>query len=230
MTKVYKYEDGTALRFFYDTAKNNYQSEQHGRAVFDKTLKVEVLAPGSKESIPVFTCITWVTQGYDEEGTPIVKEKRNETYCERYRRQLLAFVEDSDDPEMQGTSIDGWGGLDITLVETLKEAKVYTVEALANIPDSKLQALGPGIRSLRTRAQTWLTESKGGAGMSALAARVTELEEEQERTAELVQSAEAIAKENAELKQQVESLKADLALADQAPAPAPTRTAGKTKV
>lgn len=177
MTKVYKHEDNSAIRFFYDTEKNNYQSEQQGRPVYDKILCVEVLQAGSKESIPVFNIIKWVSKGDGED--PV--EKRDEVRCERYKRALKAFLEDEDDPDLMGTPIDTWPALDVAMVATCREAKIYTVEALSTLSDTKLGVLGMGGRALRERAKAFLEASKGNSQSEALAARVAAVEAENER-------------------------------------------------
>lgn len=192
MTKVYKYvdpngEEGTALRFFYDTVKNEFQSAQQSRPIFDKVLRVEVICAGSKESIPVFEITRWITTGEaDEEGTVPIKERKNEQLHDRYKKQLDAFLTDSDDPDMVGTPIEAWTAIDVTLAASCKEAKIYTVEALANLPDGRLNALGMGARGLRERARAFLDASKGNAGNEALAGRVAALEAENERLQQII--------------------------------------------
>lgn len=171
---LFKTDDGAALRFYYDTAKNNAKSEKSGRAVYDKVLLVEVITPGSKESCPVFTLERYTGEG-EEALVPIFKDVER---CERYGRQMAAFKSQSEDADMIGTPIDKWPSIDIHISAALKEARVFTVEALASLPDSRLGALGQGSGSLRARAKAFLEAAKGNAPAEALAARNVVLEGE----------------------------------------------------
>lgn len=163
---LYKTDDGAALRFFYDTDKNNFQSEKQGRPVYDKVLFVEVITPGSKESSPVFTLERWSGDGESAKRPVFTDEER----CKRYSRQIEAFKGDIKDVDMIGTPIDKWPSVDIHIAASLRESRVYTVEALASLPDSRLGALGPGALSLRERAKAYLEQAKNNAPSEALAA------------------------------------------------------------
>lgn len=218
--KLYKTDDGSALRFFYSTAVNNGASERCARPIHDRTLMVEVLAPGSKDSIPHFELKRWINSGESEEDgtTKVSKVKENAVLLERWRRQIDAFLADRDDPDMIGTPLEAWPSIDTEQVAALKDARIYTVEALAALPDSRFDRVGPGARTLVARAKAFLDAAKGNAPIEALAARVKDLEEENARLQNLGND-DALAARVAELEEalkakdeEVAALKLDLEL------------------
>ena len=217
--KLYKFDDGAALRFFYSTAKNNGQSERCGRPVFDRVLMVEVISPGSKDSIPHFEVRRWVNSGDNEaiSGDPIVSTiKENKTLVERYARQLEAFLGDRDDPNMMGTALEAWPGIDVETIAALKEARIYTVEGLANLSEGKFSSVGPGARSLVARAKAFLEAAKGNAPFEAQATVIANLQEEVERLTGMVKdigSSEELVARIKELEEENASLKLDMELA-----------------
>jgi hypothetical protein len=173
--KLYKTEDNTALRFWWDTNKNNFQSEKLGRPVYNKVLLVEVINPGAASS----TVVHELVREFDEE-TKIVPVRREPMYS-KYKRQIEAFLSDSDDPDLIGTPLDAWPALDVAMVASLKESRIYTVEGLASLSDGKLGLLGMGGRALRDKAKAFLEVSAGNAPTERLAGELSRANEEIER-------------------------------------------------
>lgn len=183
--RMYKSEDGAALRFFYGTERNDFQSTQKGRAVHDKVLYVEIITPGSRESTPVME----VRRVFDDELK--IDDLENGIAYERYSRQIKAFLSDSDDPDLIGTPIEAWPAADVALVATLREGRIYTVEALANLPEDKLRLVGMNGRELREKAKAFLAAASGNAQTEAQAARIVQLEAEVEDLKEKLRVSDA---------------------------------------
>jgi hypothetical protein len=178
----YKTADGAALRIWRDTAQNRFLSEKLGRPIFDEVIFVEVIAPGSGNSTPVFE----LERTFDENmGHP--DPLRGAKY-----EELKQFVEDfkkaetgGGDGALSGTPLEQWPEMNRSLVATLKAQGVYTVDALASLPDGKLTIVGPDGRTWREKAKAYLENAKDGAYATELAAKLenlmTELSAGQER-------------------------------------------------
>lgn len=170
--KLYKAEDGSALRFFWKTDRNNFQSEQHNRPVHDNVLYVEVYTPGSRESSPVHE----VLRKFDKDTE--LPDVLNVAIHERYPAQIKAFLENDDSADLTGTPLESVTFLEAGMIASLKESKIFTVEGLAALPDEKLRVLGLGGRTLRDQAKAFLETAKGGEGTAKLAAEVNDLKDQ----------------------------------------------------
>jgi hypothetical protein len=180
----YKTEDGAALRIWRDSLQNNFLTEREGRPIFDEVILCEVIAPGSRDSTPVFE----VERKYHElmgiaDAAQGAKYAAFRQYIEDFKRG------ETTDASLAGTPLTQWPELNRSLVATLRAADVYTVEALANLPDTKLTIVGPDGRTWRAKAAAYITNAKNGAYATELAARVealaTQLADEQSRSAAL---------------------------------------------
>lgn len=171
----YKTADGAALRIWRDTAQNRFLTEKFGRPIFDEVILVEVIAPGSGNSTPVFE----LERTFDENmGHP--EPLRGAKY-----EELKQFIEDFKktengvgDGSLSGTPLEQWSEMTRSLVATLKAQGVYTVDALAALPDGKLNVVGPDGRTWREKAKAYLENAKGGAYATELAAKVENLSTE----------------------------------------------------
>jgi hypothetical protein len=63
----------------------------------------------------------------------------------------------------------------VALVATAQAAGIYTVEALAALPDTRFAAFGPGARSLVEQAKAFCEAAAGNAPTEALAAENEQL-------------------------------------------------------
>lgn len=94
----------------------------------------------------------------------------------RFARQWMAFQAKQEQP-LEGTPLEQWPPLSRAQVLELKAVHVHTVEHLAGVPDSSLHNLGMGGRDLRARAQAWLKDATAGAAAGALAVENAELKD-----------------------------------------------------
>jgi hypothetical protein len=195
--QLYKAEDGAALRFYTKPIKNNFQSEKHGRMIFDTGLFVEVITPGSTESLPEFLCETTFC---DEMNIP---PKRTDYYL-RFRQQIEAYKEQTGAYALSGLPLTEWTQIDVGTAATLRACGVHTVEQLAEVSDSNLHNLGIGGRTLREKAKGWLTSRDFGIPSAQMSTQLSELRVENER----------LLAEN-------QAIKAQLAARPETPAPEP---------
>ena len=150
--------DGTILRFFYDTAKNEAASAAEGRPIFDNVLFVDVITPGQKASTPRFEIERiWAEQSIKALNLP-TSSRRSFRY-ESFREQIEKFKADETAVDMAGTPLKQWPRIDRALAASLAAVNVYTVEQLAGINDQNLTYIGMGGRELRESARAFLQAS-----------------------------------------------------------------------
>lgn len=175
--QIFRGGDGTALRFYYEPAKNNFLSEQAGRAVFDTVLYVEVLTPGSTESVPKFEVERTLADEAekDAQGNRVVR--RGVKYPQ-YVDQIEAFKRQTGEYTAEGTPISQWAQIDVGTAASLKAAGIHTVEMLASVSDGHLQNLGTGGRVMRDQAIAFINARQFGVPTAQMAADTANVREE----------------------------------------------------
>lgn len=208
----YRTGDGSAVRIWKDTAKNNFLSEREGRAIFDEVIYVEVIAPGSKGSTPVFE----VERVFAEEMAH-PQPLRGIQY-DQFKDMIEAFKKNDEiDAKMTGTPLTEWPEISRTMAASLREAAIYSVEALASLPDEKLSVVGPDGRTWRTKAEAYLAAAKDSGYATAIAAENERLKAELDATKSQI----------ADLAAQIEALGKAQAAAPAEPATPPAAPAAK---
>lgn len=216
--QLYQGPDGTALRFFERPTKNNFQSEKAGRPIFDTSLIVEVMVPGSRESTPEFEVerVYCEEAGLDASGNRLVE--RSPKYVQ-YAAQIDAYKAQNGTGLASGTPISQWPNVDTGTAATLKAAGIFTVEMLAGVQDTHLPNLGMGGRVLRDQAQAFLQSRTFGVPTAQMSAETTHLREQVER----------LTNERDSLATRLSAALAELGAArtgQPAPSPAPGTTGG----
>lgn len=170
----YKTADGSALRIWRAAAQNSFLTEREGRPVFDDVTYVEVISPGSHESSPVFEVRRVFDKELNFQELPLYGIKWP-TY-----KEFVAKYDNNDevDGSMAGTPLEQWPAMGRTLAASLKAQGVFTVDALAVLPDTRLLILGPDGRTWREKAKAYLEAAKGSAGATALAAQLSQRDDE----------------------------------------------------
>ncbi len=163
----YRTPDGSALRIWRDAAPNNFLSEKLGRPMFDEVVYCEVIAPGSGNSAPVFELVRFLNEAFGQ-PEPIYGQK----YAE-YKQ----FVEDFEkaeghDASLTGTPLSQWSEMKRTMIAELKAQKIFTVEALANLPDARLNVVGPDGRTWRDKAAAYIKVAADSAYATELASQL----------------------------------------------------------
>lgn len=211
--QIYQGPDGTALRFFERPTKNNFQSEKNGRPIFDTSLLVEVMVPGSRESTPEFEVERTYCEeaGKDASGNRLIE--RSPKYMQ-YAAQIESYKAQNGVGLASGTPISQWPNVDAGTAATLKAAGIQTVEMLAAVQDTHLPNLGIGGRVLRDQAAAYLQTQQFGIPTAKMAADTAHLTEENVR----------LKQENTDLTARLSQALAELASArtgQPAPTPAP---------
>ena len=139
---------GTAFAKFYSEQVPDKQKTQAlGRPAYRTVDRVEIFIPG--------------------DHTTTVSRKVRESDKQRWPRQWEAYRKQQDFVP-DGTLLDNWPLLTKGQIEDLKYNPVYTVEQLAEIPDSLLDNLGLGARRMREHAKAFLEASEKGAASMRL--------------------------------------------------------------
>jgi hypothetical protein len=134
---------GQALaKFFTRDVKDEAASAARGCYVSRKLEMVQIVIPGDKNNM--------------------VERRIKESDKTRWPKQWNAFRK-MEDFIPDGTLIDTWPMLSRGQVEDLKYNNIFTVEAIAQLPDDRLSSLGLGARLLRKHAQAFIETSKSGA-------------------------------------------------------------------
>lgn len=170
----YKTDDGCALRIWRDAAPNNFLTGSHGRPVFDDVIFVEVIAPGSQGSTPVFE----VKRTFHEDMN---MEPLFGMQYEQFKKYIVDFERGEDnDKTLAGTPLKEWSEISRTFAASLKVAGIHSVEALASLPDGNLSVVGPDGRTWRTKAQAFLEQAKDSSHATRLAAELQNMRDERE--------------------------------------------------
>jgi hypothetical protein len=172
--------DGSILRFFYDSEKNEAASVMSGRAIFDTILYCDVITPGQKASTPRFEIErTFSEQSRDVTGNPDPSMKSYK--YDEMREYVERFKANEQQRDLGGTPLKMWPRIDRGLQATLAASNIFTVEALAGLSDGNMTYLGLGARELREQAKEWLAAAAGSADTSKLVGEVDNLRVENER-------------------------------------------------
>lgn len=164
----YKTDDGSALRIWKDAAQNNFLSEREGRPIFDEVTFVEVISPGSGNSTPVFEVMRVLApEAKHPDPKYGVKYKEYKKYLDDFEQS------DNIDTSLAGTPLAQWPEMTRTMVATMKAQKIFTIDALAQLPDSKLHVVGPDGRSWREKAIAHIENAKNTGYATHLAAELT---------------------------------------------------------
>lgn len=205
----YKTPDGSALKIWVDAAQNNYLTEQVGRPIFDDVTYCEVISPGSRDSHPVFE----LRRKFAEQSG-ITAPRYSAKYAE-----LKQYVDDFDKGEeaskdLTGTPLTEWPVMTRSMVASLRAQHIFTVDALANLPDEKLSVVGPDGRTWRETARAFIEAASDGAAVGKAIAENEKLKADSEDKDRQI----------AELAARIQALEADKAATPAAPAAETTST------
>lgn len=162
-----KATDGVIPLFYKMPIFDKGASEESGEAVYRDVDYVEIVVPGQRDK--------WIG--------PV-----NEKHIERFAEQYESYKRGDVHAE-QGTPITHWQGIPPQRAQELRALRVYTVEILAELPDSAAQRLGQDFNALRKMAQKFVAQAGAAAALGKtveqqqreiadMAARQAELEAE----------------------------------------------------
>jgi hypothetical protein len=156
------------VRFHLVNQQNPEKSRAEGRPIFDAVEFIEILTPGDKDTII---------------NRPVRPKLDPYLYPEKY----VAFRRGQT--QQSGTPLEIWGALPPERIAELAYFHIHTVDALADVADEKLAALGMSARSEREKARRYLAALKD-------AAPVAELKAENDSLRKRLEALEAVALAN----------------------------------
>lgn len=167
--------------FYWEVREDDAESKKTGKPVFKKVAYVKIISPGNRNEVPVF--------------------RATEKYQQQYPKEWAAFISGKEIEE-EGYPISEWSQATRTQAALLASERIHTVEALAEIPDVNLTKIGPGMLTLKHKAQVHLSNLAGEADLQKMAAenkkletRIKELEKQlSELNAELDAANKALSK------------------------------------
>lgn len=190
-------DDKLIVQFYDRPVIDQAKSDAEGRPIFHEACYVRIITPGDKDNIvdrPMW-------EKHDEMRFPKA--------WERYQKKL--------GDKFEGTPLDQWPPMTRTQVLEFKYFNIFTVEQLANVPDSIGQKF-MGIGMLKKKAADFLALAKDTAHANLLR---TELEK---RDAEYV----VLKKQNEELSKRLDELAARVP-ADEVEQERPRKVVGKRR-
>lgn len=138
------------------------KSEKAGRPIYEDREYVQILIPGNKTEMPVIP----------------VNEQHKERWPDQYRR-----FKDKQEQVNEGTPLEQWPQMTPARVSALKDCHIFTVEQLANVPDSQAKSVGPDFQTLKKKAKAYLDSADGSVAheqVEQLEERIKVLEAENE--------------------------------------------------
>jgi hypothetical protein len=153
---TYGDDAGLLVEFYMGTKRLDYESEQQGREIYKDIEMLRITCPGK----PVRSLVEEVTEAHKK----------------RFPRQYDAFKR-QEQQVAQGTPLSELTFLSRGQVLNYKSHGLHTVEQLAALPDTGLEALGLGGRDLREKARLFLGKAAGNAELSQLHAENKRLKE-----------------------------------------------------
>lgn len=172
---IMKFEGGTMVQFMVGTVRNNFQSTQKGTPVWDKVLLARLILPssgtGQSRSEPHFE----VERVFMDGNTRSRPWQDGMTQRDRFAKQLEVWEKGIQHPDVVGTPLEALTFLDIHIIASLHEQKILTVETLAEVPDTRLQSIGPLGRQWREQAKNYLEQVRGNAPITRLTAENEDL-------------------------------------------------------
>jgi hypothetical protein len=167
------------VQFHNHPVKNNNRSKAEGRPCYDNKVYVRIISPGDK--------------------TSEVDRLAHEGDFERFPNQYKAFL-NKNEGVVDGTPLEHWPALDAAMLKECKEASLFTVEQIAALPDTAVQKLGMGFRSLKNQAQAFIEFAKDTSLPQKLAADLQRERDEKEQLKATVAELAAQVKEMREEK------------------------------
>lgn len=166
-------QNSTYAEFFIDAVHLKFQSEQEGRPIFEDREFVRIFIPGDAH-------------------TDLVK-RVTDVERDRFPEAYAAFKRGLSDEQVSGTPLSLLPWLLPSQVKQMQALNIRTVEHLASLSDTNLQAVGIGARELKAKAAAYLDAAAGGAEAAKNAARIESLEAENEALKQQVKELAALA-------------------------------------
>lgn len=161
------------LVYFSEEADRNEVLSAAGPAIYDRRVLLRIVAAGQRNSEVLNEIVRWVAQpnGTEKEKVDAGVMRRFRGVYEQWKsKQTIATT---------GTPLEEWALMDVKTVAALKDANVFTVQQLTQLPDAILDSIRvPRAREWRGKAIAWL-EAAAQAGHDVEARATIERQQRQ---------------------------------------------------
>jgi hypothetical protein len=140
-------------KFYLHPVKMNRKSEEAGRDIYEDRVYILILPPGSIKS---------------ECRRPMQERDKRD-----YPQAWADFQNGNKEPSVVGTPIE-YLGVSPARAKELRAVNIYTVEQMADCPDTAAQTVGMDFNAMKNRAKSYV--AKASPELDALRQRVAELE------------------------------------------------------
>lgn len=184
------------LDFKHDTVEDRNRTNKTGRYSVRDIEVVEITPRGDSKTQIVRECSEWFEHLKDR----LRQKQISQHYYDYCARAYEAWKEKGVMP-VDGTPILGWTLASPALQKQIIDAKIRSVEDLATATEDALQAIGPGARELKRKAEKWVEQAEGpGKTAAKMASLEQELDTLRSREMERNEEMEAMRKELEALK------------------------------
>lgn len=174
-------EDGCICHLHYETEINNFDTQSKGEKVYDRVLYATIISPGGGNN-------EHVSEVKRVFGNKDRGERINQLVYDRISHLVDKFEKNSETGlQISGTPIEDVSFIHPSVVGLLKMKNIFTVEILADVPDSALGGLGMSGRELREKARYYIDQQKSNAPMLAIAEQKQEMERQMKAMQETIE-------------------------------------------
>ena len=146
--------DATMLvRFYKKPLKDDGASQREGRPIFKDVDYIEIRAPGAKD---------WYGDVY-----------RPYKHGQRFGHHYDRWKQTEEQPEVAGTPLKEWGGVQASQIKELEYFNIHTVEQLAAMADTEAGKFMNG-QSLKRAASEYIENNRGAAHVAEVKAELAE--------------------------------------------------------
>lgn len=141
---------GLHVEFYVDSKRMGFKSDGAGRDIYEDAEFVKIMIPGDRHTI------------HEREATAQDRDKFPLEYA-RFKNGM------KEEMQAVGTPIKHWPAMSRSLVKEFAHFNVHTIEQLANMSDTAMQAFGMGAREWATKAKAFLALAENSAAVQQYA-------------------------------------------------------------
>ena len=128
---------GLHVEFYIESVERAFLSEQAGRPIHQDVEFIKIMIPGDKNFSP------------EREATDYDKQRFPLEYA-RFKNGL------KEEEQAVGTPLKAWPAISRSMAKDFSHFNIHTVEQLASMSDTAMQAFGMGAREWSTKAKAFL--------------------------------------------------------------------------
>lgn len=159
------------IEFSVDAVENPEKSRKEGRKIYDEVEQVTIKFVGDRNRELVAPAHSFSHRDRDT-GEPVSYAMRFPKHYEAFKAQRK-FIGD-------GTPLSEAPFISVAQRAELAHVNIFTIDALANVPDSIGPKLGSGWRTMVEQAKAWIDKARGNAVEMRLSAENADLRAQME--------------------------------------------------